>query len=520
MDQKRVFVGIDLGTTNSAIAYIDDHGKAAILPNSDNERITPSVVLFEDDEVIVGKIAKNNSVTAPDRCVQFVKRYMGDPDWTFEHDGHVYRPEAVSAIILKRLVNDAAEALGVPITDAVITVPAYFNDAERSATVDAGRIAGLNVIATLNEPTAAAIAYGIDRDHGEKVVLVYDLGGGTFDVTIIRISGDHIDVLATDGERRLGGKDWDDELMNYLAEKFLDEHGLDPRDDLDANQDLRNKAEEAKVTLSRKPVAKVMLQCQGKSSKIDVTREIFEERTRALLEQTESYLNIVLEKAKLGWKDVDEVLLVGGMSRMPAVEEMLARATGRPIQKGVNPDEGVALGAAYYAAHYAVQHADDNDDAAALASHVPDEIRGRLEGMTVQNVNSHSLGIITIVAGQRKNLVMIPSQTPVPCSRSEYFGTAKDNQTTVKVTVLEGESEDPDDCLEIGECVISNLPPNRPKDTLIKVTYQYNSDGRVEITAMDRETQQQAVATILRESNMTEEQVLSEARAMTELVIE
>ncbi len=324
---KRKIAGIDLGTTYSAIAHFDEYGKVDVIPNSDNERITPSVILFEQEEVIVGKIAKNQAVSNPENVVQFVKRHMGEPDWVRVINGREYTPEILSAIILKRIVSDAEDQLGEPITDVVITCPAYFNDNERKATMDAGKIAGLNVIGIINEPTAAAIAYGMNNLDRDVKALVYDLGGGTFDVTILHIDGNNVKVLATDGERRLGGKDWDDMLLNHVAEKFIDEHKTDPREDPEAYQDLVIKVEEAKKTLSKKPVAKIFAQCAGKSLKMQITREEFEELTRPLLEQTETYLDVVLKKADLTWDSIDVVIPVGGMTRIPAVQQMLERVT-------------------------------------------------------------------------------------------------------------------------------------------------------------------------------------------------
>lgn len=524
----RCIVGIDLGTTYSAIARFDEHGKPEIIPNTDNERITPSVIYFAEDEVIVGKVAKNSAVADPDNVVQFVKRYMGDPDWVRNIRDRDYTPETLSAIILKRLVKDAEEITGATIEDAVVTVPAYFNDAERKATRDAGEIAGLNVIATLNEPTAAALAYGIDQLGADQTVLVYDLGGGTFDVTIIKISGKNIEVLATDGERKLGGKDWDDELINYVAERFLDEHGIDPRDDLDALQDLMIKAEECKITLSRKQTARMLCQCQGQSLKLEITREQFEDMTKPLIEQTETYLHVVLEKSRMTWDQIDTILCVGGMTRMPVVQGMLERVTGKSPNTSINPDEVVALGAVYYAGLLTVQKAAEaaeiGGEVAAAAQEqleaVPDEVVGMLEGLVVENVNSHSLGVISIVDGLKRNLIMIPAQTKLPAQIEKKFATAYDNQVSVEVRVVEGESEDPEDCVEIGLCRITDLPANRPKGSLVTVRYTYDNDGRVHIFARDESTSQEARTEIVRSSGLTDDQVTSERQELAELVVD
>ena len=328
MSEQRKIAGIDLGTTYSAIAHFNEYGKVDVISNSEGDRITPSVILFEEDEVIVGKVAKNQAVASPENVIQFIKRHMGEKDWVRTIRGREYTPEILSALILKRIVSDAEDAIGTEITDVVITVPAYFNDNERKATEDAGKIAGVNVLGLLNEPTAAAIAYGMNNLDKKLKAVVYDLGGGTFDVTVLDIDGNNVKVLATAGERRLGGKDWDDVLINHIAEQFQTEHGVDPREDLEAYQDLVIKVEEAKKTLSRKSEVKVFAQCGGKSLKVDITRAQFEELTRPLLEQTETYLELVLTKAGLNWDDIDVILPVGGMTRVPSIMEMLKQVTG------------------------------------------------------------------------------------------------------------------------------------------------------------------------------------------------
>ncbi|HBP22019.1 MAG TPA: hypothetical protein DEA08_30075, partial [Planctomycetes bacterium] len=539
-DAKRKIAGIDLGTTYSAIAHFDEYGKVDIIPNSDNERITPSVILFEDDEVIVGKIAKNQAVSNPENVVQFVKRHVGEPDWVRVIEGREYTPEILSAIILKRIVSDAEDQLGEPISDVVITCPAYFNDNERKATGDAGKIAGLNVLGILNEPTAAAIAFGMNNRDNRVKALVYDLGGGTFDVTILEIDGNNVKVLATDGERRLGGKDWDDMLLNHVAEKFMDEHDIDPREDPEAYQDLVIKVEEAKKSLSKKPQAKIFAQCGGKSLKLAVTRDEFQELTLPLLEQTETYMDVVLKKADLGWNDLDVIVPVGGSTRMPAVKEMLERVTGKKCEKGINPDECVSIGAAYWAAILMVREAKQlqekvtagtaseeeavkvTEAQAAVEEAVPEDVVGLLGGVVVTNVNSHSLGIVTVLRdGSRRNLVMIAEQTPLPAKVTKVFGTAMENQVSVEIKILEGESEDPEECVEIGTCVISDLPPNRPKGSKVSVTYEYTEDGRIHITARDHETNSEVRTEIKREAEgLSEEEMDQKGEEIARLLEE
>ena len=515
MSEKKIVAGIDLGTTFSAIAYLDEHGKSTIIPNSDNERITPSVVLFDEDEVIVGKIAKTSALSAPENVVQFIKREMGNKEWKQEFFGKAYTPETISAIILKRIVGDASKSLGIPVSQAIITVPAYFGDAERKATQDAGEIAGIEVLGIINEPTAAAIAYGLDKLGKDQKVLIYDLGGGTFDVTILTIEGHNIRVMATDGEVQLGGKDWDDEIINYIAELFREEHGIDPRDDLDAYQALRDAAEMAKITVSRKPKARIVCQCQGKTLKTELSREKFDELTKTLLTQTETYLPVVLEKAQLKPGQIDTVLMVGGSTRMPQVREMLADFFGKEPDDSLNPDECVALGAALYGTILQLQ---SGGDQALSVNYLPDEVKQELCGLSIVNVTAHSLGIIVKEHGVRKNYILIHAQTAVPCEKSEMFGTESDGQTRVLVQVMEGESEIPEECNDTGQCVISGLPP-RPAGAPVQVTFKYNANGRIEVEAIDKHTGKQARTTIDRASGLTREKIDEQKRQFKDLDI-
>ncbi len=520
--------GIDLGTTNSAIAFLDEHGKSQVIPNTDNERITPSVALFEENEVIVGKIAKNSAIAAPDRVIQFVKRHMGEEGWVKTIYGKDYTPETISALILKKIAQDAETVSGRKVGTVVITVPAYFNEVERKATQDAGIIAGLNVVSVLNEPTAAALAYGLDRLGQKKCCLVYDLGGGTLDVTIIQLEGTKIDVLATDGERRLGGVDWDDEIINFISEKFKAEHNIDPRSDLDSYQDLRNKAEDAKVALSKLEKVRILCQCQGKTTKVELSREEFEKMTKGLLDQTETYLGVVLNKAKLTWNDIDVILPVGGMTRMPCVRDMLKRVTAKDPDTSLNPDECVAIGAAFYNAVLSVQQLPDQtgqipaekqggvelpgnivEEAKKALVDIDEEVKVLLQGVEVTNVNSHSLGLIGIrkADGKLINDILIPVNTPIPIERTKAYGTASANQVSVQIKVVEGEGEDPDDCVEIGTCVLSELPAGRGAGAIVDVTFAYGADGRLTVTGRDRGTGKEAKAEIVRKSGMDEKEI-------------
>src|SRR3954454_2196437 len=348
---RRKGVGIDLGTTFCAMAHIDPYGKPQIIPNSESERLTPSVILFNGTSVIVGTLAKNNAVAEAERIVDFVKREMGKPKEQFQREfvGKVYSAEELSALILRKLKADAEKYLKEPVTDAVITVPAYFNDAERTATITAGQLAGLNVLQIINEPTAAAVAYGLDKLGEDQTVFVFDLGGGTFDVTIMRIENHKLDIIATNGDHRLGGKDWDDVIVNYVAEEFDRANGENPLLDLQSYQDLQSRALAAKIHLSSRAKTAIVHSYNGKSVKVELTREDFEERTRHLVEKCKAICEIVMQEAKMDWKDIDKVLLVGGMTRMPMVREMVAQLSPVPLEADVNPDEAVAIGAAIQA---------------------------------------------------------------------------------------------------------------------------------------------------------------------------
>src|SRR6478672_8887680 len=314
---RRKVVGIDLGTTFCAMAHIDPYGKPQIIPNSESERLTPSVILFDGTSVIVGTLAKNNAVAEAERIVDFVKREMGKPKEQFQREfgGKVYSAEELSALILRKLKSDAEKYLKEPVTDAVITVPAYFNDAERTATITAGQLAGLNVLQIINEPTAAAVAYGLDKLNEDQTVFVFDLGGGTFDVTIMRIEGQGIQMIATNGDHRLGGKDWDDVIVNHVADAFDRDHGKNPLLDLQSYQDLQTRAVAAKIQLSARKSTTIVQHHDGKSVKVELRRKEFETRTRHLIEKCKAICEIVMQEAKLKWENIDKILLVGGMTR-------------------------------------------------------------------------------------------------------------------------------------------------------------------------------------------------------------
>lgn len=345
-DDDSIVLGIDLGTTFSAMSYVNKYGKPEIIPNAENQATTPSVVHFYDEDgCVVGDEAVKMVVVDPENVVRFIKRNMGEEDYVLDFWDRPYTPQEVSALILKKLKEDAEQLLGKTITDAVITVPAYFNSAQRGATAEAGQIAGLNVLSIINEPTAAAIAYGLDHIGEDRKLLVFDLGGGTFDVTCMHIRGTKLTTVASDGNAELGGKDWDDRLLNHVAEAFEQMHGLDPRDDPSPYQELYERCLYAKINLSSRERAVIPVNYKSKRMVVPVKREDFEAMTADLVQQCEDTANLVLEKAKWTWSDLDDVLLVGGSTRMPMIREALARLSGKEPAAKVNPDECVAIGA-------------------------------------------------------------------------------------------------------------------------------------------------------------------------------
>ena len=482
---SRKAVGIDLGTTFSAIAHIDAYGKPQIIPNAESERITPSVILFDGQNAIVGTMAKQNAVAEPEKIVDFVKREMGKSKAQFhrEFNGKIYSAEELSALIIKKLKNDAEKYLGEAITDVVITVPAYFNDSERTATLHAGQLAGFNVLQVINEPTAAALAYGLDKLDSEQTVFVFDLGGGTFDVTIMRIEDNHIRMLASNGDHRLGGKDWDDIIVNWVAEEFDSLHGENPLLDLQSYQDLYTRALTAKVQLSSRQRTTVVHSYDGKSVKLDLSREQFEQRSRSLLEKCKTICEIVMQEAGLDWSQIDRILLTGGMTRMPSVRDMISKlAKDIPIAEDVSPDEAVAIGAAVKAILALLQQEDVVGERV-----LPLEVREQFSGddgqlIKVTNITTHTLGVVLWDDSRVEEYVfpMIRKMTPVPVQTKNSFGTAKANMKNAIVRVVEGESTVPNECTPLGICDIE-LPPFLPKGSPVELTYSYDENQVLEV---------------------------------------
>jgi len=482
-------VGIDLGTTYSAIAQLDPDGVPLSLPNADGKPITPSVVLLGDDgKVIVGPTFERMSLEDPSHIVEAIKRQMGNKDFFVVYQNKKLTPEFISALILKKLKQDAEKVIG-PITNAVITVPYYFNDIRRKATQDAGRIAGLNVIDIINEPTAATLAYAwqrgelgrVDLANKERTILVYDLGGGTFDVTVVRYTPTAFRVLATDGDVMLGGLDWSRRIVDHIAEQFHRKFNEDPREDPESMMTITQECEDAKRELSNKAQVPVNCYYKGKSLTVALTRGDFERMTGDLMQRTRDTTELVMQQAGMKRGQLDEVVLVGGSTYMPVVEAMLKEVTGMAPSRAVVPEEAVAQGACIHAAILEAR-ATGGDSRLARA------VINRLRSVNTTDVNSHSLGVKITDPNNRVrkiNHIMIPKNSPVPHRVTQKFVTNSPNQQRVHVCVLEGDASDPDACTTIGDFRVVNLPPNLPAGSPVEITYEYDKNGRINAYAKE-----------------------------------
>jgi len=502
-------VGIDLGTTYSAVAAVDEYGKAIVLKNADGQTTTPSAVFFDPPAFVVGETALQSTITDPEKVVQFVKRFMGQPDYRVHIDGKEYSPEFVSGIILRKIVQDAQNELGGErITQAVITVPAYFTENQRHATLEAGQMAGLEVLRIINEPTAAALAYGINRRGNARKFLVYDLGGGTFDVTVLEIGHDELNVLSTGGDHKLGGKDFDDRIMNFIEEEVKERYKVDIGDDRELEAELRLKCESAKRQLTGRNAVPIALKVpkrdgsgQTQPVKIELTRETFNAICADLLGRTEMLLESVMVKANLNWDEIDEVLCVGGSSRMPMVAEMLHRISGKkPLLH--DPDECVAKGAAIQAALLS------NDES--------------LPQVSVGHVLSHSLGVAVVSDGQAVIDHIIPSLTRLPCSQTRSgYTTTVDEQTTVQIRVYEGESTDPQSYGKgpIGVFNLDTSPPRPKGQPKLNVEFRCDENGRITALARDLDTAKENYLTISLRGSRSDSEVSEEAQLMSEAIV-
>jgi molecular chaperone DnaK len=510
-------VGIDLGTTFSAIATLDDRGQPITLPNRDGEMLTPSAVLLDGSEAVVGQAALDVSLEHPSQVATLIKRRIGQASFGRPVYGRELRPETLSAIILRKLVQDAELRLG-PISQAVITVPAYFDETRRKATKDAGRIAGLEVLDILDEPTAAALAYSFQTPPGsrelsseailpdeQRTVLVYDLGGGTFDVTVVRLSQRRFQTVAIEGDVRLGGKDWDDRIVDYVATKFQSQYGDDPRTDPQSLTALQAAAERAKRTLSKLSQTTITCTHGGKVLSVPLTRPEFEALTRDLLVRTRLTTQQVLRQARVDWGQIDRLLLVGGSTHMPMTRQMLEEISGRPPDHSLAVSEVVARGAAI---HAGIMTAHGGAEAQSVFTPEVLEVYGQVVEI---NVNSHSLGIEVKHQQERINDTLIPKNTMLPTSASRVYRTVVENQSRVRVKVLQGEAHQADACIRIGECWIDDLPPNLPRASPIQVRCGVASNGLVDVMALDMTSGRMARTTIHRSSGLSDEEIAREA---------
>lgn len=511
MDNK--IFGIDLGTTNSAIALFEND-EAHVLKNIEGYEITPSVVFFTgtdpsgNDETLVGEQAKNSAATAPDNVVQFIKRFMGQHGSAYNFtapSGKIYTPEMISALILRKVCQGAEQFVGEGnVKNVVITVPAYFDDARRVATKQAGKIAGLNVVRVINEPTAAAIAFGLDTSQNGKV-LVYDLGGGTFDVTIMQINGGNFDVIATGGDSQLGGVNFDQKIMSLLIRR-LTEQGCEIDDEDDALMaELREKAEKTKMQLTTIETARPVFTVNGKTYRIEVTRAEFEQEAEPLMQRTELLLDDVLSAKGLTWADIDQLLVVGGSTRMPMVKKLLERLSGKEVTYKVDPDTAVSLGAAIFASTLSLDGGADPDS----PTETLEPYAGVANRITVSDVTSQSLGVITVDGYDQSkmvNTIIIPHNTKIPAKRSEIVYTVCDNQTRVEISVTEGNDSEVEYVKVIGSSVL-DIPPY-PKNSPVEVIYAYDADQTIYIEVVDRVSNKSlGTFEIDRASNLSDEDV-------------
>ncbi|AYE33370.1 molecular chaperone DnaK [Clostridium septicum] len=482
-------IGIDLGTTNSCVAVMEG-GEPVVISNSEGARTTPSVVSFQaNGERLVGQVAKRQAITNPDKTIISIKRHMGT-NYKVSIDGKDYSPQEISAMVLQKIKADAESYLGEPVTQAVITVPAYFNDSERQATKDAGRIAGLEVLRIINEPTAASLAYGLDKMDTNQKIFVYDLGGGTFDVSILELGDGVFEVLSTNGDTKLGGDDFDEKIMNYIADTFKAENGIDLRNDKMSLQRLKEASEKAKIELSSSMQTNINLpfitaDATGpKHIDMNLTRAKFNEITHDLVQRSIEPMKKALADANLSLSDIDKVILVGGSTRIPAVQEAVKNFTGKEPSKGVNPDECVAVGAAIQAG----------------------VLTGEVKDVLLLDVTPLTLGIETLGGVAT---ALIERNTTIPAKKSQTFSTAADGQTSVEIHVVQGERQMAADNKTLGRFTLSGIAPAPRGIPQIEVTFDIDANGLVKVSAVDKATNKEANITITASTNLSESEVES-----------
>ncbi len=502
MQQTTHAVGIDLGTTYSCISYLNEHGEPVTLANQEGELATPSAVLFDDQQIVVGTEALRNAIARPNRVIQDSKRFMGNPDKSYEIDGKSYRPVDIASYVLRKLLNAAEDRIG-PIEQAVITVPAQFSDSQRHATVQAGHRAGLQRVDVINEPVAAALCYVLGGEGlafsalaVDQRIMVWDLGGGTFDLSLVRYTEDEVSVIASAGDLELGGIDWTKSLQDAIADQFKREFESDPREDAESLQFLRLEAEQTKRSLTVRPRAAMTCQHAGNRKTYQVEQKHFEKLTKSMVKRTMDITKNMLKSHKMGWAHVDTVLTTGGTSRMPMVRNALKELSGRTLNTTLSPDHSISHGAAFYAGMLLSQSKVSKSILSRKASE-------RLAGVKQRSVNARGLGILVRdKSGKRVPYYLVKPNTTLPVAKVQIFGTVTPNQQRVHLQVVESGTSDDKPHVKLGDCVIGKLPKDLPEGSHIEVTIRYDDQARVHVSAKDVASGLQAETEIIRQENL------------------